>query len=475
MYERNNRRLFTSALSLIAAAFALVLAAVPLRAQDTTFDSSYITPFPQGDTYQVRVVGDSLAEGLVHGLIPALQTEGRIKVASRVNVFSRITFNTFRQKLAQLKRDLATSQTHIAIVMLGVQDYRRITSTNGRRYAMGTPQWRAEYARRVDRMMKMLKAAGMAVYWVGLPNMRAKTSDAGAQIINEIVRERAYLNTVKFIDIYSSFANETGGYSAFGPDLAGNVKRLRWRDGVHFTGLGYSKLSHYVARPVRRDLAQAKSERSIPLAGTETEQKTVSMLAGRPDEPKDEKALQGWKADVDAAKQKVKSRQEPASFFMNATGGEQKEANGRVNLKAVGANGREQIVSLEILRPAIPASVMAIVTRKQSRGRASQLGDTLLDETINGINIMSTVTSVSDSVVSGQRRKLSLAQTPFFRVLVKGERLQSRPGRADDFSWPRPDLPQFARPKPVANEPAYDPEDNGGMPLPTASPFRPRA
>lgn len=475
MSALNRAFLPDTAKTLWAVIVASILALSPLSAQETGFQSSYITPFPQGDTYKVQVVGDSLAEGVVNGLRQALKADGRITVAPQQSSFTRITLNSFRTNLSKLKRDLATSQTHIAVIMLGVQDRRRITAAGGRRHWIGTPEWRTEYARRVDRMMKVVKSAGVAIYWVGLPNMRSKDQDAGAQIINEIIRERAYLNSVKFIDVYSSFANESGGYSAFGPDLAGDVKRLRWRDGIHFTGLGYTKLAHYIAREVRRDLAQAKSERSIPLAGAASEQQAISQLANTSNEPTAENAIEGWKASVDEAKQKVAARQGPTTFFMNATGSEQKEANGRINLKAVGANGREQIVSLEILRPAIPASVMALVTRKQSRSRASQIGDTLLDETINGINIMSTVTSVSDAVVSGQRRKLSLAQTPFFRVLVKGERLQSRPGRADDFAWPRPELPQFERPKPVLQKPLYEPEDDGGMPLPVASPFRPRA
>jgi hypothetical protein len=31
------------------------------------------------------------------------------------------------------------------------------------------------------------------------------------------------------------------------------------------------------------------------------------------------------------------------------------------------------------------------------------------------------------------------SQTPYYQVLVKGERAVPKPGRADDFSWPRAD------------------------------------
>ncbi len=458
---------------LLAAILATAMAADVARAENAAYRSSYITPFPDGDVYNVAVVGDSLAEGTRYGLRDTLNRDRRVRIAPGVSKLSRITFNTFEQKLKTLSRNLVTAKTNIAVVILGVQDRRSMIGQNGRKHWIGSHGWRNEYARRVDKMMKTLKKAGMAIYWVGLPNMRSRDADAAAQIINDVLRERAYLNGVKFVEIYSSFANEQGGYSAFGPDLAGNVKRLRWRDGMHFTGTGYAKVAHYIARVIRRDVALAKSERTVPLAGAESEQAAVRAAASPPKE-EDEKALTGWRQSVDKAKQKVAARQEPQSYFLSAPGGEQKEANGRINLKAVDTNGREEIVSLEILRPAIPASVVALVTRKQSRSRAAQIGDTLVDETANGINIMSTVTPASEATAVDQRRKLSLAQSPFFRVLVKGERMQSRLGRADDFAWPRPELPAPPKDRLGADEMDASGAD-GGVPLPPRSPFRPRA
>lgn len=455
---------------LLAVTMATATVAEIARAENAAFRSSYITPFPDGDVYNVAVVGGSLAEGTRYGLRDTLNTDRRVRIAPGISRLSRITFNTFENKLKTLRRSLVTAKADIAVVMLGVQDRRSMIGTNGRKTWLGSRGWRNEYSRRVDKMMKTLKNAGLAIYWVGLPKMRSRDADAAAQIINDVIRERAYLNGVKYIDIYASFSNEQGGYSAFGPDLAGNVKRLRWRDGMHFTGTGYAKVAHYVSREIRRDVALAKAERTVPLAGNENEQAAIRATA----EPaKEKEAITGWKQSVDKAKQTVAARREPQSYFLSTTAGEQKEANGRINLNAVDANGRPQILSLEILRPAIPASVVALVTRKQSRARAAQIGDTLVDETANGINIMSTVTPASAATAVGQRRKLSLAQSPFFRVLVKGERMQSRVGRVDDFAWPRAALP--APPKVHPSLDGLDTVTEGGVPLPPRSPFRPRA
>ncbi len=124
--------------------------------------------------------------------------------------------------------------------------------------------------------MKLLKKGDRAVYWVGLPNMRRWQDNERAQLMNDVIRERAYLNGVRYIDAYASFIDESGGYSDWGPDVTGKVRRLRDTDGVHFTEAGYRKLAHFVERELKRDISQARTERSIPLAGDTAEQSRVN-------------------------------------------------------------------------------------------------------------------------------------------------------------------------------------------------------
>ena len=82
---------------------------------------------------------------------------------------------------------------------------------------------------------------------------------------------------------------------------------------------------------------------------------------------------------------------------------------------------------------------------------------------------------VHEALGGSVRSRLSPAQTPFFRVLVKGECTISKPGRADDFSWPRPEPSPLPKPvKLIPRKRGGDGADDGGMPLPTRSPFRRR-
>ena len=125
----------------------------------------------------------------------------------------------------------------------------------------------------------------------------------------------------------------------------------------------------------------------------------------------------------------------------SAANGDQKADSGRINLALIGPGGREEIVPVDLLRPSIPASVVALVNRKENTEKATQLGDLLIDQIPGGLMVMSSITPANDPTSGESRRRLSPTQTPYFRVMVKGERVTPRPNRADDISWPRPEPP----------------------------------
>ena len=49
---------------------------------------------------------------------------------------------------------------------------------------------------------------------------------------------------------------------------------------------------------------------------------------------------------------------------------------------------------------------------------------------------MATISAVTDLTLASSRPQLPLKQRPYYRVLIRGEQLDPKSGRADDFSWP---------------------------------------
>jgi hypothetical protein len=271
--------------------------------------------------------------------------------------------------------------------------------------------------------------------------MRRWQDNERAQMMNDIYRERAYLNGVRYIDAYASFIDEGGGYSDYGPDVTGKIRRLRYSDGIHFTDAGYRKLAHFVERELKRDLGQARNERSVPLAGDAAEQSQVNPDRAR------------LKAETARQDQKGKTAKTGVAAPAAATSGarEQKAEVGKVDVKVSGPGGTEQVVTVDIVRPAIPASVVALMTRRSSVDRAAQMGDILVDQIPGGLTVMSSIVPPRGS---DSRRRLSPTQTPYFRVFERGERLLPKPGRVDDFSWPRQQAAVEVAPEPPSPAPS---------------------
>jgi hypothetical protein len=420
-------RAFLSALVLLACFVALH----PQSAQAQDQSSSYITPFPQGDIYRLQLYGDAFADGMLPGLTEAMADDSRVQVQKRNRTFPGLVRLEFEDDVKAEEANKDTS--HIAVVMIGYNDRNHIRTSWRDRIILGSEEWRQEYGKRVDRLIKALKKRDMAVYWVGQPIMRSPLANEPAQIMNDVVRERAYLNGVKFIDITQHFADEAGNFTPFGPDIAGKQRLVREADGVLFTAAGFRKLAHFVEREIKRDLAAARNERAIPLAGAEAEQKRILVQRPRPE------LDSNWKVAVQAGKENKGSDRKTIAVAATPPPtlelpGEQKADNGRITLRTPVAGGREENVTLELPRPAIPAAVVQLITRKDTGERPSQTGDVLADEVGGGLVVLSSVTPA----LAGGIRRSSPGQ-PYYQVWIKGERLTPRPGRADDFSWPRED------------------------------------
>lgn len=459
---------------LLALALCVALAvplAAPVGAQTAADPSglgAFVTPFPDNDTYRIQVYGDSFAEGLVGGLVEALGEEARIQVQRK----HRRLANLFRSDAADeslpIDTELSRAAPHIAVIMSDPAERVPWRQPLGRRFQPGSEAWKdeidrrreawkAEHTPRLDRLMRAFRKHKVAVYWVSLPILRRQDATDDAQFVNELVRERAYVNGVKFIDVLAAFADDNNSYSAHGPDLTGKPRLLRESDGIHFTAAGYRKLAHFVERDLRRDIVRARSERNIPLAGSETEQRRVrpaakaqtpggARTAGPGDTPAGRRDRPGTSA-------------RPAGTPEPAGGGDIRADNVRVTLTLPGQQGRDEQVTLDILRPSIPANVVQLVTRRQSRDKASQVGDSVPTQLADGSILLSSVTAVAE--ILGDQRRVGPANSPYYRALVKGEKLPPAPGRADDLPWPRAEVPavpaaapeQPARPAPTLRPP----------------------
>jgi hypothetical protein len=441
------------------AMFVFAALASPVAAQGPALSTSYITPFPENDTYRLEVWGDALAEGLLAGLIEQLADEPRISVQRRHRPVQGLLRSSFDEDVSEIVSELARSNANIIVIMIGLNDRYPMRLANGRRTPVGSEIWQQEYGRRVDRIMRAFRAQRIAVYWVGLPIVRRSDVNEELQAISGVIRERAYAAGQKMIDIYAATTNEDGRYNPYGPDITGTNRLLRQGDGITFTQAGNRKLAHFVERELKRDITQARAQRSIPLAGSEAEQRLIRPLKQSP------AAGTGARASA-AANAGGKSAPSASRSTVQSSEGDLKADNGRVTISDAGGPGRQETVAVDLPRPAIPGSLMALLARRAASDRSNQPGEVLVREIPGGLTLSRTISL--PSTPGAQRRRALPSQTPFFRVLVRGEQLEPKAGRADDITWPPISKP--VRATPVTAEPAQSPATPQQMPLPVPRP-----
>ncbi len=373
---------------------------------------TYVTAFPDNDQYQLTVFGDSLAEGVASGLSVAFETDRRVNVRKNISYGASMYRSRRLNWAAKTQKDFKNQTIDIAVIMMGLND--RTGLRRGReRISFGSDSWKSIYGQRVDRLMKSLKKSKVAIYWVGLPIMRRAKDNLRAQTLNEVYREKAFLNGIKFVDTWNGFADQYGRFNAFGPDLTGKVRRIRADDGIHFTLRGNRKLAHFVEREIRRDLAIARSERNIPLAGDEKEQERLLRQA---------EALSKAKK-LENSRRNAKKK---TSFFSFGKSDTKKKDEGGKNVTTI--NG------IEIVRPTLSSAVLSNINQRRGLNFA-QNNAIIANDIDRELTALATISQNSNIGLKNAKQRVPITQSPYYKVLVKGEALQAKKGRADDFSW----------------------------------------
>ena len=244
-----------------------------------------------------------------------------------------------------------------------------------------------------------MRGTGLGVYGVGLPVMRSAGKRAAAERLNDVFREKAFVNGAKFVDTWAEFADENGQYTLVGTDEQGRTQRLR--DGDGFTSRGNLKLAKIVNKELGKDIDLAKKERDIPLAGDPEEQAKVATGLTSAPEPAARRAA-GEAAD----------------------GGEENVLR------------EDQVGDVSVFRPNRDVAAPLADPSADAAGVGARDPRVITSDLPGGYTAISSISAVSDVTLSSSRPQLPLAQRPYYRVLVRGEQLEPKSGRADDFGWP---------------------------------------
>jgi hypothetical protein len=203
-------------------------------------------------TFRIAVLGDAFSQMLADGLDESFESNPKIGVLRKGKDNSGLVRSDYFDwvKAAQEIADSPT-KPDVAVVMIGGND-RQALGDESQAVDPLSPRWREIYGTRVDTLIQSLKDKGIPLIWVGLPIMKPAAYSAAIAQINEIFRSSSAKAGVPFVDLWDKFTDEHGQFTAFGPDINGQIVKLRSSDGIHFTGAGARKLAHFVEGEITR-------------------------------------------------------------------------------------------------------------------------------------------------------------------------------------------------------------------------------
>jgi hypothetical protein len=243
----------------------------------------------------VLVLGDAMADWLGSGLEDAFAEDNEYGVVRKPRANSGLIHNEPREyDWVQAARDaLSNEKPDFVVMMLGLSDRRAFRERAPSRtpppavksgqtndppsvteperhggitsYEFRSDKWSELYAKRVDEVIAVLKSKRVPVLWVGLPPVRGPKARADVAFLNDIYKAEAEKNGIVYVDVWDGFVDDAGEFSYHGPDVLGQVRRLRSGDGVYFTKAGARKLAHYVDREMRRLLNRETTPVALPI------------------------------------------------------------------------------------------------------------------------------------------------------------------------------------------------------------------
>ena len=231
----------------------LPVAATPDGAtpQSAQAPATPVVPKPIGPTFYVAVIGDNIGQLLAQGLQEAFADQKDIQVLRKARENTGLVRDDYFDWLKGARDLLAgPEKIGVAVMMIGSNDRQSIregqTSNDPR-----SARWKQIYASRIEAIAALFKEKKVPLVWVGLPVMKNERLSADLIDFNEIYRDAAGKAGASYVDIWEAFTDDRGQFSIYGPDVNGQIARLRTGDGVHFTKQGARKLAHFAEGDIR--------------------------------------------------------------------------------------------------------------------------------------------------------------------------------------------------------------------------------
>jgi len=351
----------------------------------------------------IAVLGDNLGQLLSLGLSEAYGDKPGVVILRRTKENSGLVRDDYYDWRKAARDLLDRDKPDLVILMIGSNDRQSLrdgaTSVETR-----AARWKELYAARAKAIGEIFRDRKTPLIWVGLPIMNNERLASDLLDFNDIYKQAAAETGAAYVDTWEAFADDRGRFSSYGPDVNGQTVRLRASDGVHFTRAGSRKLAYFVEGDIRRTLEKTK-----PSLDPETV--TVTAPGEAP-------------APLDLPVPDLPSADLPSSALPTLAEPTLVKPTSEPSVADV------PLVPDVDVGPAVPQAPAPVPVIRPASGPVTPLTAPPVSP---GGHL---ATAARPSIAFGDRDAAELVR----KSLVEGRASDARPGRADDFAWPKAGL-----------------------------------
>lgn len=217
---------------------------------------------------KILVVGDFMATGLASGLEKLYADNPNFIIVKNTNPSSGIVRDDVVDWPAKLPELIEELKPIVVLSLVGMNDRQQMRLESGRVEKLDET-WKTEYAKRINGIATAGQNAKIPVIWVGLPPVNSTRMNADYLAFNEMYRSNTETLGGTFVDVWDGFTNAEGKFVSAGPDVNGQIVRLRGAKGINMTRAGKAKLAFFADKALRK-LGIVKSRGGVTYASLDT-------------------------------------------------------------------------------------------------------------------------------------------------------------------------------------------------------------
>jgi uncharacterized protein len=227
-----------------------VIVSEPTRAREPATPPKPVVEKAE-DAAKILIVGDFLADGLAWGLEQAYAENPDVVFVDKSSGLSGLVRDDVVDWPGVIGGYIDETSPVAVIVLTGMNDRQQMRLPDGAVDKL-TDGWKREYEARIRAIIENVKSRNIALIWVGLPAVKSNNMNSDYIVFNEFYRTNVEAAEGQFVDIWDGFTNAEGAFISAGPDINGQIVRLRNSDGINMTNAGKHKLAFYAERAIRK-------------------------------------------------------------------------------------------------------------------------------------------------------------------------------------------------------------------------------